>query len=706
MVVFTRGLVHYNKFFLIIIITIFILTSIPSVYAVFTVESQAENPFISTINGTLGQYYSGTVAVHNGWAMLQGQLAEYGLESAFLYLNTYNPQINTPYNLSVHFFDNSGNFSDVVLPNVQYTNAYLTTPTTYGDPSGNIEMDNIVLTSSSDLWLLTGHGPVAVNHYSLSGGTLPTTATLVSSDTFGTSYSFAHRLIQLKSGALVAVWENVVPTNNRLELYLGGAYRGLGATSWTTLTPVIFDNSDCAAPKARVGIAQHPVDASIWIFSKCDGGSTIAAVHYTEGTQGLTLDWDNTQYISNTAVNGIFNPVGPEGENPDIEAVADPYRNVIDLVYENNQYKIFDSTYFTKGAYIDVTQINADASNTYVTFPTYTERTALLSFFPRSDQMWLSYYPITNFVDCDLTVTTYKNNSWTQPIYLGIYSNSRGPGSSSYSDCVSENFVAFGQNNLNIVANLVDHNIHLLSLTSSVDPSVSPASDTFPPTNYISNPWSTNFVNDPESQVAVTSSYVTVSGVYPVTVQASDDVTVSKVEFYLDGQLMNTITSPPYIWNWDTTNLPNYSNHILMTIAYDPSGNIRFPYRRGVVVNNTATTSPTPTPSPSSTPTPTPTPPPDNTPPTVSITNPLNGSIVSKKSTISITANAIDNDYTGVTKVEFYINDTLTCTDTITSYSCYWKVPSISNKQYNLQAKAYDAARNVGSSSIVTVTAK
>lgn len=109
--------------------------------------------------------------------------------------------------------------------------------------------------------------------------------------------------------------------------------------------------------------------------------------------------------------------------------------------------------------------------------------------------------------------------------------------------------------------------------------------------------------------------------------------------------------------------------------------------------------SPNPTPS-----TPTSTPPSDTTPPSVSITNPLNGTTIIKKSTVSITANASDN--MGVIKVEFYINSKLTCTDTSIPYFCSWKVPAVNNKAYKLQAKAYDAANNNITSFIVTVTAK
>jgi Fibronectin type III domain. len=94
----------------------------------------------------------------------------------------------------------------------------------------------------------------------------------------------------------------------------------------------------------------------------------------------------------------------------------------------------------------------------------------------------------------------------------------------------------------------------------------------------------------------------------------------------------------------------------------------------------------------------------DTTPPTVTITSPPDGGLVTKNSTITISATALDN--VGVTKIEFYINAKLTCSDTTSPYTCPWKVPGAPRRTYQLQAKAYDAQGNVGSSSVITVTAK
>jgi len=93
----------------------------------------------------------------------------------------------------------------------------------------------------------------------------------------------------------------------------------------------------------------------------------------------------------------------------------------------------------------------------------------------------------------------------------------------------------------------------------------------------------------------------------------------------------------------------------------------------------------------------------DNIAPTVSITNPANGAIVARKSTITIAATATDN--VGVTRVDFLVNGALQCSDTTAPYNCAWRVPGAMNKTHQLQARAFDQAGNSGTATI-QVTAR
>ena len=93
----------------------------------------------------------------------------------------------------------------------------------------------------------------------------------------------------------------------------------------------------------------------------------------------------------------------------------------------------------------------------------------------------------------------------------------------------------------------------------------------------------------------------------------------------------------------------------------------------------------------------------DTTPPTVTITAPVNGASVPRKSTVTIRVTATDTG--GVTTVAVYVNGQLTCTDATASYTCTWKVPAQAGRTYRLQATATDVQGNVGTSSRITVTA-
>ncbi len=89
---------------------------------------------------------------------------------------------------------------------------------------------------------------------------------------------------------------------------------------------------------------------------------------------------------------------------------------------------------------------------------------------------------------------------------------------------------------------------------------------------------------------------------------------------------------------------------------------------------------------------------PDTTPPIVSITAPAQNATLS--GTVRVSASASDN--TGVTKIEFYLDNTLQQSGIATTYS--WDTTTASNAGHTLLVKAYDAAGSVGSSNSLAVT--
>jgi len=81
----------------------------------------------------------------------------------------------------------------------------------------------------------------------------------------------------------------------------------------------------------------------------------------------------------------------------------------------------------------------------------------------------------------------------------------------------------------------------------------------------------------------------TVTGTTTIAASASDDVAVSRVEFWVDGALKGSDTTSPYSYAWDTTTTANGSRG-LVAKAYDAAGNVGTSTGVTVTVNNVSTT--------------------------------------------------------------------------------------------------------------------
>lgn len=168
----------------------------------------------------------------------------------------------------------------------------------------------------------------------------------------------------------------------------------------------------------------------------------------------------------------------------------------------------------------------------------------------------------------------------------------------------------------------------------------------------------------------------TVTNTVTITASATDNVGVTKVEFLVDGVVIATDTSAPYSASWNT-NTSALGGHSLTAKAYDAANNSATSAARSVTVV-------------------------DSTRPTVSVTNPANNALVNRNSNVTITASASDNR--GVTRVEFFVNNTLRCTDTTAGYSCVWPVPSARGVRYTIRVRAYDASNNFTDATIAVTS--
>jgi hypothetical protein len=93
----------------------------------------------------------------------------------------------------------------------------------------------------------------------------------------------------------------------------------------------------------------------------------------------------------------------------------------------------------------------------------------------------------------------------------------------------------------------------------------------------------------PTVSITAPANGATVSGNVSVTASASDNVGVTKVEFYVDGALKNTDTTSPYAWTWDSTTVANGS-HSLTAKAYDAALNVKTSTAVSVTVSNATAT--------------------------------------------------------------------------------------------------------------------
>ena len=171
----------------------------------------------------------------------------------------------------------------------------------------------------------------------------------------------------------------------------------------------------------------------------------------------------------------------------------------------------------------------------------------------------------------------------------------------------------------------------------------------------------------------------TLTGTTILTATATDNVGVTKVEFYEGSIKLGEDLTSPYAYDWNTTTATNGAVS-LTAKAYDAAGNSSSSIPVvSATVNNPST---------------------DTTAPTVTLTSPAAGATLTGTTTLTATA----ADDTAVTKVEFYEGTTKLTQVATSPYTYAWNTTTAANGSYTLKAIAYDAAGNSTPSSTVTVT--
>jgi hypothetical protein len=172
----------------------------------------------------------------------------------------------------------------------------------------------------------------------------------------------------------------------------------------------------------------------------------------------------------------------------------------------------------------------------------------------------------------------------------------------------------------------------------------------------------------------------TVFGNVTVSASASDDIAVAGVQFKLDGaNLGPEITSGAYSVSWNSIAVTN-GPHVLTAVARDTAGNTTTATPVTVTVANLV----------------------DTTPPTVSVTTPVNGATVSGTA-VAVIASAAD-DF-GVVGVQFLLDGSPLGTEvTSPPYTIVWNTTTTSVGAHTLTARARDAAGHQTTSAPISVT--
>ena len=188
----------------------------------------------------------------------------------------------------------------------------------------------------------------------------------------------------------------------------------------------------------------------------------------------------------------------------------------------------------------------------------------------------------------------------------------------------------------------------------------------------------------PAVTITAPASGATVSGTQQVTANASDNVGVAGVLFYLDGSVLGTeATAAPYAVSWITTGATN-GTHTLTAVARDAAGNHSTSAPIQVTVANSAPVQPPPPPAIS-----------------VSLTSPTSGTNVS--GTVTVSALTSGN----VVGVRFYVDtNAIGLEGNFAPFAVSWNTATTADGTHTLTAVARDLYGTIVTSAGVTVTVK
>jgi|GEM_PF-1018349 len=169
-------------------------------------------------------------------------------------------------------------------------------------------------------------------------------------------------------------------------------------------------------------------------------------------------------------------------------------------------------------------------------------------------------------------------------------------------------------------------------------------------------------------------SVITLPATVGIAATASDsDGSIAKVEFYGDGVKLGEDNVSPYTWNWAAAS----GSRNVYAIAQDNSG-ARTTSATHVITVQSA-----------------------NVAPSITLTAPTNGSVITLPATVGIAATASDSDGS-IAKVEFYGDGVKLGEDSVSPYTWTWAAAAGSRNVYAI-AEDHSGARTASSAAFFTV---
>ncbi|MGX4642360.1 S8 family serine peptidase [Massilia sp. SYSU DXS3249] len=188
----------------------------------------------------------------------------------------------------------------------------------------------------------------------------------------------------------------------------------------------------------------------------------------------------------------------------------------------------------------------------------------------------------------------------------------------------------------------------------------------------------------PLASIAAPLGSSTVSGSVPVSVNASDNVGVARVDLKVNGTVVATDSAAPYSFSWNSTGVAN-GMASLVAVAIDAAGNAG---ASGAVAVNVANTTAPVTVA-------------DTIAPSVTINNPVAGAV---SGTVAVSVSATDNAGAAGIRTSLAIDGKAVASGQGGSLSYSWNSRKVAKGTHTIAVTARDAAGNAASKSVsVTV---